>query len=207
LPKQKKLSELFLYEETLQPGAVDIKGKHQYIVLQLYPFASNYLLNIDPKKLNDDCYDLLQIEVPDVSVFNQQLIDAKTNEARVNIISNLIQGLIKTYKISENNKIEQAIGIIIQKEGQITIKDLLSKIFMTERTLERQFLSHVGLTPEQFAKIIQFKSSISKLTQDHSNSLLEVGLDCGFSDQSYFIRTFKAYTGQTPSYYLNQINS
>ena len=50
LPKQKKLSELFLYEQTLQPAAVDIKGKHQYIVLQLYPFASNYLLNIDPKK-------------------------------------------------------------------------------------------------------------------------------------------------------------
>jgi AraC-like DNA-binding protein len=205
LPRNKKLSELFLYGQTLKPVALDIFGRHQYIVVQLYPFASNYLLDVDPKELNDDCYDLLQIKFPDVSTFNKQLIAATTNEARVKIISNLIRTLIKTHKISENNKIEQAIGIIIQEEGQITIKDLLSKIFMTERTLERQFQSHVGLTPKQFAKIIQFKSSISKLTQQHYNSLLEVGLDCGFSDQSHFIRTFKAYTGQTPSYYLNQM--
>ncbi len=204
LPKKKKLSELFLYGQTLKPVALDIIGKHEYIVVQLYPFASSYLLDVDPKKLNDDCYDLLQIEAPNVSNFNNQLQNNQSLEKRVKIISNLIRELVKEHKITEDNRVEQAISIIIESEGQIKIKELLSRVFMTERTLERHFIAHIGLTPKQFAKIIQFKSSISKLTQERYNSLLEVGLDCGFSDQSHFIRTFKGYTGQTPSYYLNQ---
>jgi AraC-like DNA-binding protein len=32
--------------------------------------------------------------------------------------------------------------------------------------------------------------------------MVEIGYDSGFADQSHFIRTFKKYTGLTPSAYL-----
>ena len=205
LPKNKKLSELFLYGQTIDPIAIDIAGKHQFVVVQLYPFASKYLLNVDPKELNDDCYDLLQIEAPNIKGFHEQLLNAKDNITRIKILSDLIRALIKTHQVSENDRVEQVISLIIESGGQIKISEILAQVYMTERTLERQFTAQIGLTPKQFAKIIQFKSSISRLTESHYNSLLEVGLDCGFSDQSHFIRTFKSYTGQTPSFYLNHL--
>ncbi|GAA3589224.1 AraC family transcriptional regulator [Flavivirga amylovorans] len=207
LPKNKKLSELFLFGQTLEPVSLDIKGPYKFVIIQLYPFASKYLLDIDPKVLNDDCYDLLQIDYIDVEKYRQLLMQTNSLDEQVKIISNLMRELIRTHKVSENDTIEKAISIIINNSGQIKIKELLDKIYMTERTFERNFLAYIGLTPKQFSKIIQFQSSINKLTQSTYNSLLDVGYDSGFSDQSHFIRTFKSYTGQTPSYYLNHLSN
>jgi len=206
LPKNKKLSELFLYGQTLHPTSLDVKGLHRYVVVQLYPFASKYLLNINPKVLNDECYDLLQIEYIDIETFRRKLIETENLNEQIIIISDLIRQLIKFHKVSINNKINKAISIILNTKGQIRINELSNSIFMTERTLERNFMSYVGLSPKQFSKIIQFQFSINKLTKSAYDSLLEIGLDSGFSDQSHFIRTFKKYTGQTPSYYLNKFD-
>lgn len=205
LPENKKLSELFLYGQTIGPVSLDVKGPHNYIVIQLYPFVSKYLLNIDPKKLNDDCYDLLQIKSVAIEAYQQKLVKATHFNEQVKIILSLILALITAHQVSENGKIQQAISLILQENGQITIKSILEKLYMNERTLERNFMANIGLSPKQFCKIIQFQTAINKLTQSRYNSLLDVGLESGFSDQSHFIRTFKTYTGQTPSFYLNQL--
>ena len=205
LPRKKKLSELFLYGQTLAPVSLDVKGPYKFIVFQLYPFAAKYLLGVDPKVLNDDCYDLLKIDHIDVAAYRNQLINSDNLEEQVNIISTLMLQLIQANKISESDKVQQAINIILKHNGQIKGQALLEKLCMTERTFERNFLSQVGLTPKQFAKIIQFQCSLHQLTEAKFNKLVEVGFDSGFTDQSHFIRAFKKYTGQTPAYFLRQI--
>ena len=206
LPKNKKLSELFLYGQTLHPISLDVKGAHKYVVIQLYPFASKYLLNIEPKELNDECYDLLQIEYLDIEKFKNHLIKTKDLNEHISIVLELMRRLIKFHKLSENNSIEKAISIIINSKGQKKIKELAAEVYVTERTLERNFVSYIGLSPKQFSTIIQFQLSIRKLTQSTYNSLVNIGLDSGFSDQSHFIRTFKKYTSKTPSFYLREFD-
>lgn len=205
LPKGKALSELFLYGQTIDPISLDVEGPHNYVVVQLYPFASKYLLNIDPKVLNDECYDLLQIEYVNIADFQEQLIRTKDLEKKVEIISNLMRALIKSHNLSENDSVQKAISLIIKSEGQIKIKVLLDKLALTERTLERNFKAYVGLSPKQFSKIIQFQTSLNQLTEAKFEKLTDVGLDSGFTDQSHFIRTFKSYTGQTPSFYFKNL--
>ena len=207
LPKKKKLSQLFLYGQTLEPASLDVEGTYQYVVLQLYPFASKYLLGIDPKELNDDCFDLLEINHIDVDSYKRKLLKSDNSKDQLEIILDLMTQLIKSNRISENDRIQRAISIILKYSGQVQVKELTEQLFITERTLERDFRSQVGLTPKQFAKIIQFQCSLNQLTQTKFNKLTEVGLDSGFADQSHFIRVFKKYTGQTPSYYLRQLSS
>jgi AraC-like DNA-binding protein len=148
---------------------------------------------------------LLQVKSVNTNGFREKLIESGTLNKKIEIISDLIRELINAHKVTKNDAIQKAISIIIAKAGKIKVKALCESIYMTERSLERNFLAYVGLSPKQFAKIIQFQSSINKLSQSTYNSLLNIGLDSGFSDQSHFIRTFKSYTGQTPSYYLNQL--
>lgn len=204
-PKKKKLSELFLFGQTLEPASIEVKGPYEYLVIQLYPFASRYLLNIDPRELNDDCFDLLQLSLVKQEQLQQQLNASNNLENSLDLMFKLVRLLIQSHQVVENDQIERAISIIIKCEGQVKISDLLDQVFMTERTLERHFIKYTGLKPKQFARIIQFQSSLNRLSDSKYDSLLEIGLDSGFSDQSHFIRTFKAYTGQTPSFYLNQL--
>lgn len=202
-PKGKKLSELFLFGQTIEPFTLEMKGRFNFVVVQLYPFASKYLLNIDPKVLNDDCYDLLQLEHVDINSYRDALADAPSLEEKVKIIYKLMEELIQTNKVREDDKIQKAIELILMQKGLIKIKDLTEELYVTERTFERNFISQVGLSPKQFSKIIQFQTSLHHLTQSNFNKLTEISHDSGFADQSHFIRTFKKYTGQTPSYYLN----
>lgn len=204
LPRKKKLSELFMYGQTLHPVSLDVKGPFKFIVFQLYPFVSKYLLDVDPKELNDDCFDLLQLDHIDVEAFRKKLINSNNLEEQVKIISHLMLKLIESNQVSPDDRIKQAIALILKHGGQMTIKKLLEQLHLTERTFERNFMSQVGLTPKQFAKIVQFQCSLHQLSEANFNKLVEIGFDSGFSDQSHFIRTFKKYTGQTPSYYLTK---
>lgn len=207
LPKKKKLSQLFLFGQTIEPISLDVEGTYRFVVLQLYPFASKYLIDVDPKELNDDCFDLLQIKYVDVESYKQRLLESENSKDQVEIILDLMTELIRSNRVPENDRIQQAISLILKHGGQLKVKELLEQLFITERTLERDFMSQVGLTPKQFARIIQFQSSLNQLTQTKFNKMTEVGVDSGFADQSHFIRTFKKYTGQTPSYYLKQKSS
>ncbi len=202
LPRNKKLSELFLYGQTIEPISLDVHGPYRFVVFQLYPFASKYLLGVDPKILNDDCFDLLQVRHIEFESYRQQLIQATEFEEQIQVIARLMLALIQSYQIAPDDRIQQAIELIIQHKGQIMIRTLYERLHLTERTFERKFLAETGLTPKQFARIIQFQSSLHQLTQAKYQKLVEIGLDSGFADQPHFIRTFKKYTGQTPSYYL-----
>ena len=193
---------MFLYGQTLDPVSLQVKGPYNYVVFQLYPFASNYLLGVDPRELNDECFDLLQLDHINVEAYKDRLILANHLEDQIEIISDLMIELISLHRITGHDGIQKAIHTILKNRGQIAIKELIEEIHITERTLERNFLTQVGLTPKQFARIIQFQYSLSKLTEDNFDKLTEISADSGFSDQSHFIRTFKKYTGQTPSYYL-----
>jgi len=205
LPKKKELSELFLFGQTLEPISIDVHGPHNYVVVQLYPFASKYLLNIDPKELNDECYDLLQIDYIDTEKYKNQLINSKDTKEQIKIISTLMRALIEVHKVSKNDTIQKAISIIINNKGQKKVGKLLEELYTTERTFERNFKSYIGLTPKQFIKIIQFQSSLNQLTETTFKKLTDIGFDSGFTDQSHFIRTFKSYTGQTPSFYYRNL--
>lgn len=202
LPKKKKLSELFLYGQTLDPVSLDVHGPYKFVVIQLYPFASKYLLNVDPKLLNDECYDLLTIQQVDTKNYHEQLKTAKSLEEQTQLLSQLVKALIAAQRVPQNDAIQKAIEIIIQHKGQIKIKEVLHQVYLTERTFERNFKAEVGLTPKQFARIIQFQFSLNQLNNSNISKLTAIGLDSGFADQSHFIRAFKKYTGQTPSFYL-----
>lgn len=125
LPRKKKLSELFLYGQTLDPVSLDVTGPFKFIVFQLYPFASKYLLGVDPKELNDECFDLLELENVDVEVFLRELISSNNLEEQVKIISDLMLELIQSNQVPPDDRIQQAIALILQNNGQIKVKELL----------------------------------------------------------------------------------
>jgi AraC-like DNA-binding protein len=203
-PGGKKLSQLFLYGQTIRPVTLKVTGPFRFVVFQLYPFASKYLLGVNPRELNDECFDLLQLRHINIQSFVDSLLSTEDFGQQASIISEIMLKLIPAPTISFDDRIQLAVHRILEKKGILSIQKLFQDLHITERTFERNFLAEVGLTPKQFAKIIQFQYSLQQLTQEKFDTLTEIGIESGFSDQSHFIREFKKYTGQTPSYYLGQ---
>ena len=193
LPKNKVLSTFFLYGQTLEPIQISIEGSFQMIAFQLYPFAVRVLLGIEPRTLNDDCFDLSRMDDTVKKLSRIELVEKK-----ISVISSFMDFLFEKSNNDPDSSIQLAISMIIKENGKITIKDLRERLFITERTFERRFVSQVGVTPKQFARIIQFQSSLNQITDEDYYRLTDVVYRHGYTDQSHFIRTFKGFTGMTP---------
>ncbi len=204
LPENKLLPNFFLYGQTIEPIQLQIFGEYKIIVLQLYPFATRLLIKEDPKNLNDTCYDLNLIEGVSTKTTTDKLIGQET-ERKIQVISGYILSLVKNCSADPDNSIKLAISTLINSKGLISIKQLREQLFITERTFERKFMKEIGVTPKQFAKIIQFSFSLNQIKESDYTKLTNIAYDNGFTDQSHFIKTFKKYTGRTPKEILAQL--
>ncbi len=203
LPKNKQLSSFFLYGQSIHPIELCIEGAYQLIVFQLSPFAAKTLFGINPKELNDDCYDLHLLNDVDVKAVTKQLTDTPDVSKRVEIIATFMTDLLQQTTTKPDQKIALAINLILSSNGTITVKALRENLHMTERTLQRLFIEYVGISPKQFAKIIQFQSSLNQLSEEQYSKLTDIVYETGYTDQSHFIRNFKKYTGKKPSQFKN----
>lgn len=204
-PHNKLLPDFFLYGQTIEPIQLEVNGPYKMIVFQLYPFATRLLINVAPKEINDECYDLNLVEGVDTQPTIQKLKIADSG-TQINIISEYVLNLIKNSASNTDNTIRLAVSTIINTKGVLPINTLRDQLYITERTFERKFLKEIGVTPKQFSRIIQFSYSYNQIQESDYTKLTNIAFDNGYADQSHFTRTFKKFTGATPKEVLSKID-
>lgn len=155
------------------------------------------------------------------------------NQLEVHVFPNRTQGWCLTCKrpLSEDGRISGVIGIsrdLGPPDGRHLTYDRLRRVLdylethyaeairvqkMAELTdlsvaqLERHFRRVLQVTPWQWLTKLRIEAAMSLLQKD--GSIAEVGLSCGFADQSAFSRQFKATVGMSPRDYrlLNHTTS
>lgn len=196
-PHDKKMPEVFLYGQTILPIELEISGAFLIIVFQLYPYVLKTFFDIQPQSINDNCYYFDDTE-EDISWLKKQLELSESVKDKIEIISKLLLRYFEKKKENLDFEIRQGIEYIFQTKGQESIRSIAGKLKFNIRTFERRFLNETGLTPKQFAKIIQFQASLDQLTVKDYEKHTDIVYQNGFSDQSHFIKVFKAFTGKTP---------
>lgn len=83
------------------------------------------------------------------------------------------------------------------------LNELAKQAGCSVRQLNRIFLSHVGLTPKRFHRVRRFRRALDAAARG-SDSWVEVALDCGYADQSHFIRDFRSFSGVNPTAYFER---
>lgn len=197
-PHNTRMPPVFLYGQTIKPITLEITGAYTIIIFQFYPFVLKAFWKIIPESIHDNCYYLDHIMGKSLDEFTKKLVSAPTIDDKVNIISDLLLLYFQRKKDNLDLSVRQAIQHIINSKGQISIKAVAQKEKLNIRTLERRFLKETGLPAKQFAKIIQFHSSLKQLNAKNYKKLTDIVYENGFADQSHFIRVFKAFTGKTP---------
>ena len=85
---------------------------------------------------------------------------------------------------------------------EITLSQIAMNLNENPYTLLRQFKKQVGITPHAYR--LNCRIEFAKKLLRQNKNIIEVGLSCGFFDQSHFHRHFKAITTVTPKEY--QVN-
>jgi AraC-like DNA-binding protein len=125
-----------------------------------------------------------------------QLREAADSHARVDVIEAFL-----TPRVRHNGDplVRRAISCLRRNPGQ-PIGRLARALEISERQLERRFLSHAGATPKQVVRTLRAEMAIA--ARHRGEPWVEIAGLCGFSDQAHLIRDFKALSGMTPEAFM-----
>ena len=82
---------------------------------------------------------------------------------------------------------------------EISLDTLAVVAGISKYHLVKTFKEKTALTPHQYIMRLRIDYAVTLMSQHNDLSLSMIALECGFSDQSHFIKTFKKYNGYTPS--------
>ena len=191
----------FIYGQITNYSDLKSSGELGMLVVVLQPYGIYNLLHTTASEMND-CI------IPLADLFGREALnleDQVLNADRVShIINSVEQFLLKRgVHVKDTDPVfEESLQFIYQHKGILTIQELLKKIPVTERQLERKYNKYIGTAPKPFADIIKFQHFLKILQHPRpGEKMTDAVYDGGYYDQSHLNNYFKKTTGLTPRQY------
>lgn len=194
-----------LWGQIVRPLAVRSIGRNTMLGIRFFPHAAAYFLNDDIEQFNNQVVDFSDLSGNAVTMLHAQLLETTAWDKRIALIEDF---LLRRIERSEKRFTRMAMMSDILQEMKKrdffdNIENVASRYGITPRYLQKLFVQHTGLTPKLYSKINRFQNSLRLVTRKNT-SLTSIAYDCGYFDQSHFIREFKSFTGITPSGYASE---
>ncbi len=114
-------------------------------------------------------------------------------------------GLLKETSSQPTTPIRKAIDYIQSNfSKKISLGNMAASAGMSEKYFCSYFKKHTLTTPIAYLTMLRIRHA-KLLLREKKLSVLEIALSCGFDNVSFFIRQFKAATGQTPGQYRKSV--
>jgi AraC-like DNA-binding protein len=94
-------------------------------------------------------------------------------------------------------------SVIAAATGAVAIGDLSVAAGVSSTHLAQRFKEVVGVTPKRFARTYRFAAAVLAIDPAGPVDWLELAGRAGYYDQAHFGHEFRAFTGLTPTRYLD----
>jgi AraC-like DNA-binding protein len=188
--------------QIIRPLPIRSLGRNTMLGIRFFPHGAACFLGDQLDVFNDRVLDLADLAGGTVQVLHTQLVDTASWKKRIWLLEEFLKARI----LGPGRRLDKlAVVSDVMKEMRSAdffdnIDNVASRYGISSRYLQKLFLTYTGLTPKLYSKINRFQRSLQLVTRKDT-SLTSIAYDCGYFDQSHFIREFKSFTGVTPSGY------
>ena len=197
-----KNDTLVLYGQNLKPFEFYASGHLTIIAYFLHPHILNNFFRISANEITDQIIDLSLLQQARGINLKEQLLNAPSLDARLQLMNAYITKLAEAIRTDVNPSINYATQAILKNNGLISLKNIHKELRVTERTFQRLFEFHVGISPKTFSRVCQFNSAFQQLSSKRFVKFSDIAYDNGYADQSHLTRVFKEFTNYSPKEYL-----
>ena len=182
-------------------------GNVEMIVVVFQPFTLKAFLNLPISLLHNQEVSGYDLENKHLKRLAAQVLDCENTSLCISVIEQwLLSQIADVLTLKTEYNIKRIAATIQQLFAMpiIPVIELASIACLSKKQFERLFKELVGTNPKEYARIVRFQKSL-KLLQHYSDGANQAQLacQCGYADQSHFIREFKQFSGYTPLSLLN----
>lgn len=172
------------------------------LIIEFQPAGFYALTGMNQKELTNQTisFDLIH---PKLERWMVQALDCSNQleECIDHLDRILLENVHSTYPAA----FQIARGMVLEKGGNISYKELSSSVYYSERHLNRLFEEYLGMNAKTFSRMIRINKAIRFLQNPHYNST-HASYKAGFYDLPHFIHDFKWICGITPQEYRNNMS-
>lgn len=132
----------------------------------------------------------------------EQLHDAESTDAKFAVLERFL-----LRRCRGNLEADPRVGYAVRwltRNPLASPLDICESLGISHKHLTRLFRRDIGITPRALTRLQRFQRVIGRLEVEPPADWAPFALDCGYYDQSHFINDFRAYSGLTPSAYLQK---
>ncbi len=131
----------------------------------------------------------------------EKLWNASSFRERISIIESLMP---QRNCDGSDVKLDKAVDAVAAHRGRVSVSRLAASLGWSERKLERDFKTFVGVSPKTFARINRFSGVVRALETTGPSKLLDHAHEFGYYDQSHMINEFRGFAGESPTAFYDR---
>ncbi|EYB66582.1 AraC family transcriptional regulator [Deinococcus phoenicis] len=178
---------------TLTPQRAVSSGQHRALGVELFPWAARQLFGWEFSLSTLD----LSVTYPLLTRAVRALLGLDAWEEARQLVEDWLLGLLSE-RGRELGAGAGAAGALYSSLGQVRIGTLAEELNLSQRQLERQFLSEVGVNAKTLSRLIRFEEVHHRLWHNPQLSLAQLAYELGYADQAHLTREFRAMSAMTP---------
>jgi AraC-like DNA-binding protein len=189
-----------LWGQVIEPLRFKSLGQNLMFGIRFHPDAACPFFDHPINLFNNAVSDLGDLMGEPVKTLHSKLREAANDLARLTLTEQFLMLKLAATKVNVDKirLVRNILNELGKKDFFENITSIACRHGISSRYLQKIFLQHTGLTPKLYHKINRFQGSLVLLSR-RKTSLTDIAYECGYFDQSHFIREFRSFTGINPS--------
>ncbi|MEK6478543.1 helix-turn-helix domain-containing protein [Catalinimonas sp. 4WD22] len=184
----------------------EARGQGRGHAMKIHPVIGYHLFKAPMDQLTNHQHPISQLLGKAGKCLSTLEEDRQINILGNNYLEHLLLKSLPDRILIMNDPIYHAVNTIINRKGMIRIKELADQYCMSERTLNRQFIMKVGISPKVYAKMWQWQHVTELLQKCPEIKIEDLAFKTGYYDSAHLVHDFKEKTLQTPYEFKKSIN-
>lgn len=187
------------------PRFIGTAGQPQSIGAHLHAGGAFPFFGVSVDTLRDRVIDLHDLWGAHARVLRERLAAARTVEARFDLLEEAL--LARAARAPDlHPAVPFALRALDDPHAPSSVAAVRAQIGIPEGRFVALFREHVGLGPKLYARVRRFGRVLELVDGGRAVDWAAVAAACGYFDQAHFARDFRAFSGLTPTAYLEARN-
>lgn len=185
---------------------IEPTGTVRLLGVRFWPGGAYPFITLPQHELADNALNLDAVWGGIVPEIESRMRDARTVPELVALIESVLLARLGRFR-AHDEAVFAAVALISRNGGLLSIETLADELGMSLRQLDRRFNSWVGLPPKALCRIVRL-NRLLKMVERTGNGpeWVRLALECGYYDQSHFIKEFRTFAGKEPTSYFSEAN-